>query len=147
MLFDSSLFYKKDSENAEERFGDSSKTVKGVTAMTRPTFKQFRSKALKKPGVQKSYEDLEIAYELRKQLITLRQKAGLTQEDVAKKLRTSKSNISRLENVHSTISPKLSTIQAYAEAIGYKLKIDFVRPIKRQRKKPMSSDGQQVSRR
>ena len=100
--------------------------------MTRPTFKQFKSKALKKPGVQKSYEDLEVAYELRKQLIALRQKAGLTQEDVAKKLRTSKSNISRLENIHSSISPKLSTIQAYADAIGYKLKIDFVHRRKRQ---------------
>jgi transcriptional regulator with XRE-family HTH domain len=114
--------------------------------MTRPTFKQFRSKALKKPGVQKSYEDLEVAYELRKQLIALRQKAGLTQEDVAKKLRTSKGNISRLENVHSSISPKLSTIQAYAEAIGYKLKIDFVRRVKRQRKKLVQSDDQPVGR-
>jgi len=114
--------------------------------MTRPTFKQFKSKALKKPGVRKSYEDLAVAYELRKQLITLRQKAGLTQEDVAKKLRTSKSNISRLENVHSGISPKLSTIQAYAEAIGYKLKIDFVLHRKRQNKKPIKSDGQQAVR-
>jgi len=115
--------------------------------MTRPTFKQFRSKALKKPGVQKSYEDLEVAYELRKRLITLRQQAGLTQEDVAKKLRTSKSNISRLENVHSSISPKLSTIQAYAEAIGYKLKIDFVLRRKRQHNQSAQSDSQRAGRR
>ena len=115
--------------------------------MTRPTFKQFRSKALKKPGVQKSYDDLEVAYEMRKQLITLRQKAGLTQEDVAKKLRTSKSNISRLENVHSSISPKLSTIQAYAEAIGYKLRLDFVLRRQRQPKKSVQSNGQQAGRR
>ena len=110
--------------------------------MTRPTFKQFRSKALKKPGVKRSYEDLEVAYELRKQLIALRQKAGLTQEEVAKKLSTSKSNISRLENVHSSISPKLSTIRAYADAIGYKLKIDFVLRRKRQHNQSVQTDGQ-----
>jgi hypothetical protein len=31
-----------------------------------------------------------------------------------------------LESVNTDISPKLSTITDYAEAIGYKLKIDFV---------------------
>ena len=115
--------------------------------MTRPTFKQFRAKALKKPGVKKSYEDLEVAYELRKQLIALRQKAGLTQEEVAKKLSTSKGNISRLENVHSSISPKLSTIRAYADAIGYKLKIDFVLRRKRQLNQSVQTDDQQAGRR
>ena len=142
-----SFFDGKDTEDTEERFADCPKKIRGITAMKRPTFKQFRSKALKKPGVQKSYDDLEVAYAMRKQLITLRQKAGLTQEDVAKKLRTSKSNISRLENVHSSISPKLSTIQAYAEAIGYKLKLDFVLRRKRQPKKSVQSNGQQAGRR
>ncbi len=60
----------------------------------------------------------------------VRQKAGYTQEQVAEKLHTSKSNISRLESVNSNISPRLSTITDYAEAMGYKLKIDFV-PSKR----------------
>jgi len=114
--------------------------------MKRPTFKQFRSKALKKPGVKKAYEDLEVAYELRKQLIALRQKAGLTQEEVAKKLSTSKSNISRLENVHSSISPKLSTIRAYADAIGYKLKIDFVLRRGGQRNQMMQTDRRTAGR-
>jgi DNA-binding XRE family transcriptional regulator len=94
--------------------------------MARPTLKSFKSEALKKKGVKAAYDELAPAYEVRKKLIALRQEAGLTQEQLAEKLHTSKSNISRLESVESDISPKLSTITDYAEAIGYKLKIDFV---------------------
>jgi len=114
--------------------------------MTKPTYRQFKSKALKKPGVKKAYEDLEVAYDLRKQLIALRQKAGLTQEEIAEKLSTNKSNISRLENVHSSISPKLSTIRAYADAVGYKLKLDFVPRGKRQHNKSMQTDRRTAGR-
>jgi ribosome-binding protein aMBF1 (putative translation factor) len=94
--------------------------------MSRPTLKTFKKEALKKKRVKDQYEDLTPAYEIRKKLIALRQEAGLTQEEIAVKLKTKKSNISRLESVNSDISPKLSTLTEYAEAIGYKLKIDFV---------------------
>ncbi|WP_422414164.1 MULTISPECIES: helix-turn-helix domain-containing protein [unclassified Endozoicomonas] len=94
--------------------------------MTRPTFFDFKKKALKNPNVRAEYEKLELAYQLRKQLIALRKEAGLTQEEMAEILHTQKSNISRLENVNSKTSPKLSTIEDYAKAIGYKVKISFV---------------------
>ena len=94
--------------------------------MTRPTLKLFKEEALKREGVKSTYEDLSAAYEVRKQLIALRQQAGFTQEQVAEILQTKKSNISRLESVSSNISPKLSTLTDYAAAIGYKLKIEFV---------------------
>ena len=97
--------------------------------MTRPTFKKFKQKALANNEVKKEYEALSPVYELRKQLIALRTKAGLTQEELAEKLNTKKSNISRLENVNSPYSPKLSTIEEYADAVGYKVEINFV-PIK-----------------
>ena len=93
--------------------------------MTRPTFKEFKTKALKNPEVREEYESLATAYGLRKNLIKLRKEAGLTQEELAEKLHTRKSNISRLENVNSKISPKLSTIEEYAKAVGYKLQIKF----------------------
>jgi len=95
--------------------------------MTRPTLKSFKKKALKKPGVKTAYDELEPAYILRKKLIEIRKNAGLTQEEIASRLNTSKSNISRLESVNSTISPKLSTISEYAKAAGYRVEIDFVR--------------------
>jgi transcriptional regulator with XRE-family HTH domain len=94
--------------------------------MSRPTLKSFKAKAMKEPGVVEAYDELAPAYALRRKLVAIRQRAGLTQEQVAERLQTSKSNISRLESVRSKISPKLSTIEDYAEAIGYELKIDFV---------------------
>ena len=97
--------------------------------MTRPTFAEFKEKALAKREVREEYEALTLAYDLRKKLIALRKTAGLTQEELAEILQTQKSNISRLENVNSPSSPKLSTIEEYAQAVGYKVEINFV-PIK-----------------
>jgi DNA-binding XRE family transcriptional regulator len=94
--------------------------------MSRSTLKSFKKEAFKRKGVKEQYNELAPAYEIRKKLIALRQKAGLTQEQIAEKLHTNKSNISRLESVESSISPKLSTLTDYAEAIGYQLQIDFV---------------------
>ncbi len=92
----------------------------------RTSLKDFKKKAFKDPEVKKEYNQLAPAYELRKQLIRIRKNAGFTQEELAELLNTKKSNISRLENVNSKISPKLSTIEKYAQAVGYRLEINFV---------------------
>jgi len=92
----------------------------------RPTLKDFKDKALADPEVAQEYERLSAAYALRKELIKIRKEAGLTQEAIAEKLHTKKSNISRLENVHSKVSPNLSTIEAYAKAAGYRIEVKFI---------------------
>ncbi len=92
----------------------------------RPSLKKFKKKALENLEVKQEYEALAPAYALRKQLIKIRKDAGYTQEELAIILHTKKSNISRLENVNSNISPKLSTIEEYAKAVGYQLKINFI---------------------
>lgn len=94
--------------------------------MARPDFKIFKEKAINSFDVVEEYERRSPAYELRRKLVALRQSAGLTQEEAADRLNTKKSNISRLESVSSSISPKLSTIADYAEAMGYEVRIDFV---------------------
>ena len=94
--------------------------------MNRPTFSDFKEKALSDPVVNEEYQALKPAYELRKKLIYLRKKAGLTQEELARILHTQKSNISRLENAATSNSPKLSTIEQYAHAVGYDLEINFI---------------------
>ena len=50
--------------------------------MSRPTLTDFKKKALSKTAVNKEYQSLASAYALRKKLIALRQKAGLTQEQM-----------------------------------------------------------------
>ena len=93
--------------------------------MNRPSFKEFRKAALSKPEVKLEYDRLAPAYALRKKLIGIRKEAGFTQEQMARALKTQKSNISRLENVNSKVSPTLSTIERYAHAAGYRLEINF----------------------
>ena len=94
--------------------------------MTRPSFEDFKKEALTQPGVKADYERLAPAYDLRRKLIAIRLAAGFTQEQIADALKTQKSNISRLENLNSKISPTLSTIERYANAVGYRLEINFV---------------------
>lgn len=87
-------------------------------------FKQFKQKALKNPEVRREYDFLEDEFSLIDQLITMRTKAGLTQEEVAKKLGTNKSNISRLERGRS--NPSWETLNNYAAACGFRVKLEAV---------------------
>jgi len=94
--------------------------------MTRPTFKDFKEKALSNPSVREEYEASAAAFAVKRQLIALRHQAGLTQEQMAERLGTQKSNISRLENLSATHSPKLETIEQYAHQLGYSVQLEFV---------------------
>ena len=66
------------------------------------------------------YENFKIGLVLRQ----LRKDSGITQEELAKKLKTKKSVISRIENHAEDI--RLSTLNKYAEILGKSLKIQFV---------------------
>ena len=92
----------------------------------RPTFEDFKAKALEKDEVRKEYDRLEIEFELKLKLIKIRKSVNLTQEEMASRMNTSKSNISRLESLNSKISPTISTLNAYANAAGYRLDVNFV---------------------
>jgi len=63
------------------------------------------------------YKDFKIGVILKQS----REKAGLTQEEVAQKLNTKKSAISRIENHAEDI--RLSTLEKFAHAIGKELKV------------------------
>ncbi|MDJ0614440.1 MAG: helix-turn-helix domain-containing protein [Rhizobiaceae bacterium] len=91
----------------------------------RPDLKQLRQKALQKSDVKGAYDALSPVYEMKRKMIAMRKKAGLTQEQMAELLGTKKSNISRLESIGSDISPRLSTLEQYAQALGYSIKVEF----------------------
>ena len=71
-------------------------------------------------GFESGYADFKIGVMLRQ----AREKAGLTQEQVANRLGTKKSAISRIENHAEDV--RLSTLRAYARAVGAELQIQFV---------------------
>ena len=66
------------------------------------------------------YQNFKIGAILRQ----LRKESGITQEELAKKLNTKKSVISRIENHAEDI--RLSTLNKYAETLGRTLKIQLV---------------------
>ena len=68
-------------------------------------------------GFETGYEQFKIGLMLR----AAREEAGLTQVDVAKRLQTKKSAISRIENHAEDI--RLSTLENFAEAIGKRLSL------------------------
>ncbi|MBU2515887.1 helix-turn-helix domain-containing protein [bacterium] len=67
----------------------------------------------------KGYEQFKIGILLKQ----ARLEAGLTQEQVAKRLQTKKSAISRIENHAEDI--RLSTLVNYAQAVGKRLQFDI----------------------
>ncbi|MBL3824783.1 MULTISPECIES: helix-turn-helix domain-containing protein [unclassified Marinobacter] len=88
------------------------------------SFNDFKKKALENPEVRREYDALQDEFNLIDQLVTMRTSAGLTQEEVANKLGTNKSNISRLE--HGKGNPSWSTLNKYAAACGFRVKLEAV---------------------
>jgi len=87
-----------------------------------------RSRAARDPefaaGLEEGYDDFRIGVLLRQ----AREEAGLTQEEVAGRLNTKKSAISRIENHAGDI--RLSTLERYASALGRQLALEL-RPARR----------------
>jgi ribosome-binding protein aMBF1 (putative translation factor) len=75
------------------------------------------------PEFMREYNALEDEFALAAALIDARSHAGLSQEDVAKRMKTSQPAIARLEGGRS--NPSLATLRRFAKATGTKLQISF----------------------
>jgi len=73
-------------------------------------------------GLEEGYADLKIGVLLRR----AREQAGLTQGELAERLATQKSAISRIENHSGDI--RLSTLERYARALGRQLFLELRTP-------------------
>ena len=88
----------------------------------------FRETLLRKPGVQKAYDALEEEYTALLAILDARKTAGLTQAEVASRMGTTVSAVSRLEaSLRSEKhSPSFATLRKYAQACGKKLIVQMV---------------------
>jgi ribosome-binding protein aMBF1 (putative translation factor) len=77
----------------------------------------------KEPGFKRAYDSLEDEFVLAAALIDARGHAGLSQEDVAARMRTSQQAVSRLEGGRA--NPSLKMLRRFARATGTRLKISF----------------------
>lgn len=79
----------------------------------------LHKKWLKDPDYRREYEALEEEFAL----IEARARAGLSQAQLAKRMKTTQSVIARLESGRAT--PSTRTLSRFAKATGHRLKISF----------------------
>ncbi|MCK9362964.1 MAG: helix-turn-helix transcriptional regulator [Syntrophales bacterium] len=83
---------------------------------------------MKDPKFKAEYDALEEEFALFDEVLKARKRAGLTQVEIAARMGTKAPAVARIEagggSKHH--SPSIVTLRRYAEAVGCKLKIEFV---------------------
>jgi DNA-binding XRE family transcriptional regulator len=87
--------------------------------------KAFLAKAHKRPGFTKAYNALALEYQIVDQLLRARTRAGLTQEAIAERMKTTKSAVCRLEG-GMRHAPSISTLRRYANAVGCDVQVKLI---------------------
>jgi ribosome-binding protein aMBF1 (putative translation factor) len=84
---------------------------------------ELHAKWMKEPKYRKAYENLDEEFRLASALIEARARAGLTQEELAQRMKTKQAVIARLESGRT--KPSTRTLERIAEATGHRLRISF----------------------
>jgi ribosome-binding protein aMBF1 (putative translation factor) len=88
--------------------------------MTIP-FEKLKARLLANPKVKAEYDALAPEFEIAAELLKARLRAGLSQAELATRMRTSQSTIARLESGQTL--PSTKTLLRYAEATGSKFHV------------------------
>ncbi|HTQ13701.1 MAG TPA: helix-turn-helix transcriptional regulator [Rhizomicrobium sp.] len=91
--------------------------------MTIP-FKKLNDEWLKSPSYRAEYDRLKPEFALALALIQARSKAGLTQAQVTRKMRTTQSVVARIESGQNPRN--LKTLERYAQAVGRRIEVKLV---------------------
>ena len=85
------------------------------------TLKTLKAALLAQPQTRAEYEALAEEFDMARELIAARGRAGLTQGEVAQRMGTTQSAVARLES--GKRMPSLRTVQRYASAIGARARV------------------------
>lgn len=86
-------------------------------------FDTLHKKWMKDPAYRKEYDALEEEFALMAAVAKARGRAGLSQAQLAKRMKTTQSTIARLESGRGL--PSTRTLARFAKATGHRLKISF----------------------
>lgn len=86
-------------------------------------WKTHKKQLLKNPDFRKALKRNELEFQIAKSIIDARIRRGLTQKELAKKLNTKQSVISRVETVKTT--PTLSFLKRLAQTFNTSLKVEL----------------------
>ncbi|MCX4344006.1 MAG: helix-turn-helix transcriptional regulator [Kineothrix sp.] len=85
------------------------------------SFEEMKSDMLKDEEFKIEYEKLKPRYEAIEQIIRARKEQNITQAELAKRVGTQKSNISRLES--GNYNPSLDFLAKIAESLGKEISV------------------------
>lgn len=91
------------------------------------SLKRFKARALARADVRDAYDALGAEFAFLDEVLKARAEAGLTQAQVAMRVGTTQSAIARLESGALKHSPSIATLQKYANALGYRVEVKFVK--------------------
>lgn len=86
-------------------------------------WKTHRKKLLEKPNIRKAFDKHRFEYEIARALIKVRVERSLTQKELAIRLHTKQSVISRVENAKTI--PSLSFLKRVSEVLDVPLRLQF----------------------
>ena len=86
-------------------------------------YSTLRKQLMKDPEFRKEYDALEEEFALIEAVAKARLRSGLTQAQLAKRMKTTQSTVARLESGRG--KPSTRTLQRFAKATGHRLKISF----------------------
>jgi len=89
---------------------------------------ELKKKALEVNAVRDEYDSLEPEFTLLREILKARQKKGLSQAEVAKRMGTKSPAVTRFESslTSGKHSPSISTVKKYAKALDCRLEIRLV---------------------
>ncbi|OGN07258.1 MAG: transcriptional regulator [Candidatus Wildermuthbacteria bacterium RIFCSPLOWO2_01_FULL_48_29] len=87
------------------------------------SFKTLKAELLRNPKIKKAYDELGPEFEFASMLIKKRIEKGLTQGELARKVGTKQSAISRLES--GGYNPSLALLKKVAKALNADVKISI----------------------
>jgi len=85
--------------------------------------RDLHKKWMKDPAYRKEYDALEEEFALIAAVAKVRIRAGLSQAQLARRMKTTQSTIARLESGRG--KPSTRTLARFAKATGHRLKISF----------------------
>lgn len=83
-----------------------------------------KQQLLKKPGFRNALKETELEFHIAEAMIAARTKRGISQKQLADRLNTTQSVVSRVENAKTT--PSLSFLKRLAVALDVTLKVELV---------------------
>ena len=92
--------------------------------MKKTNFDSYLEEQLKDPAFADRFEQAGEAWQVAMQIAALRQQAGVSQKDLARRLHTSQQQVSRLESP-SYEGHSLSMLRRVAEALGATIHVTF----------------------